>query len=535
MNARGHVDQPGANDVGADRVPARESRWRLTLPYYASMLSVAVFAAALGAAAAFTTDRLELLPHLLREIGTWLVAVNAIGAWFILRPVDRWLRGATTAQAELERRVRALPRLSGLWVFLLTATTMLAHAAGLSGSWSTFAGEPPRVLAGSVLNITVFAAYAGLVGYFLIFDYAVRLRRRLWERGVAVAPRHGRFMRRLIAGLLAVAAAPLLVPISDQWTRPARADMPMAMSMTPSRHAMHMEQTRQMDLLAAMFLAALLIVLTARGFSGPVAILLDAMKRVDRGDFGSKAPVVSDDEFGALAQQFNRMLDGLRERDRIRKIFGRFVPESVAATLLVDEGAIAPKEREATVLFTDIENFTLIAASLDPRDILDVLNAYFEEIAQVVHAHGGVITQFQGDAVLASFNLPVSDPEHARHAVEAALAIQARLAEAVFDGGIRLRTRVGISTGPVVGGTVGGGDRLGYTVHGDTVNLAARFEAMNKEFGSRVLVSARTAELVGEAIALRDRGIVTVRGFHEPLRVYEPFTREDEAPQRAPG
>lgn len=150
--------------------------------------------------------------------------------------------------------------------------------------------------------------------------------------------------------------------------------------------------------------------------------------------------------------------------------------------------------------------------------ILDVLNAYFAEIAQVVHARGGVITRFQGDAVLASFNLPAADPQHARHAVEAALAIQARLAEVVFDGGIRLRTRVGISTGPVVGGTVGGGDRLGYTVHGDTVNLAARFESLNKELGSRVLGSARTGELAGDAIALRDRGIVTVRGFREPLR-----------------
>jgi len=116
----------------------------------------------------------------------------------------------------------------------------------------------------------------------------------------------------------------------------------------------------------------------------------------------------------------------------------------------------------------------------------------------------------------------VEDSGHARHAVEAALAIQARLEEIAFEGGIRLRTRVGICTGPVVGGTVGGGDRLGYTVHGDTVNLAARFEELNKKFGTQVLVSARTAELVGDAILLRDRGAVEVRGFPVPLRVYEP-------------
>jgi len=503
------------------------------LHYYAGMLSAAVLAAALGSVAAYTTDHLESLPHLLTEIAVWLGIVNAAGALVILRPVGRFLRGAAVVQAVFERRMRALPRMSGLWLSVLTAAALLRHAAVLNGPWGDFAGEQPRVLVGTLVHIALFSGYVGLIGYFLVFDYVVRLRRRLWEQGVSIPPRQGRFMRRLIAGLLAVATAPVLIPLSDRWVQPADAGMPMVMN--AGRHVGHMQQTSQMDLYAALFLAALLIVLMVRGFSRPVGILLSAMRRVDRGDLAAKAPVVSDDEFGLLAQQFNRMIDGLRERDRIRKVFGRFVPESVAATLLVDEGAIAPKEREATVLFTDIENFTLIAASLDPRNILDVLNAYFEEIARIVHAHGGVITQFQGDAVLASFNLPASDPEHARHAVEAALAIQARLAEVVFGSGIRLRTRVGISTGPVVGGTVGGGERLGYTVHGDTVNLAARFEAMNKEFGSRVLVSARTAELAGEAIALRDRGIVTIRGFHEPLRVYEPFTREAEAPQRSPG
>ncbi len=501
------------------------------------MLSAAVFAAALGSAAAYTTDHLESLLHLLTQIALWLAIVNAAGAFVILRPVDRFLRGATVAQPALERRIHSLPRLSGLWLFFLTAAAMLVYAATLSGSWSALAGEQPRVLAGTLVHIAVFAAYLGLIGYFLTFDYAVHLRRRLWERGVAIAPRRGKFMRRLIAGLIAVAAAPLLIPLSDQWLRPAGAEMPMAMAMATNtgRHGMHMQQTLQMDLIAALFLAALLVFLMARGFSRPVGILLTAMQRVDGGDLAFKAPAVSDDEFGLLSQQFNRMLDGLRERDRIRRVFGRFVPESVAAALLRDEGAITPKEREATVLFTDIENFTAIAASLDPRGIFDVLNAYFGEIAQVVHAHGGVISQFQGDAVLASFNLPAADPEHARHAVEAALAIQARLAEVVFDGGIRLRTRVGISTGPVVGGTVGGDDRLGYTVHGDTVNLAARFESLNKELGSRVLVSARTAELVGHAIELRDRGIVTVRGFHDPLRVYEPTAHAEEAPARAAG
>ncbi|MEW6688391.1 MAG: adenylate/guanylate cyclase domain-containing protein [Pseudomonadota bacterium] len=515
---------------------------RLKLHYYAAMLSPAAVAAVLGSAAAYAGDGMGSLAHLLVQIALWLVAVNLAGVVLIFRPVDRSLRGEAAAPPALERRLRSLPVLSGLWIFGLTAAAMLGHAGMTGGLWEIGTGEQLRVLVATLVHIAIFAAYLGLAGYFLIFDCRVRLLERLSQLGVSIPPRRGRFMRRLIAGLAAVAMAPVLIPLSEQWKEsgsPGKA-MPMAMEMRPGQmrpgpHYRHAQQTLQMDLLAASFVAALLMFLMARGFSRPVGVLLEAMQRVDRGDLATKAPVLSDDELGRLALQFNRLVEGLRERDRIRRVFGRFVPESVAAALLHDEGAITPREREATVLFTDIENFTAIAASLEPRDILDVLNAYFGEIAEVVHAHGGVITQFQGDAVLASFNLPAADPQHARHAVEAALAIQARLAEVVFDGGIRLRTRVGISTGPVVGGTVGGGDRLGYTVHGDTVNLAARFEAMNKELGSRVLVSARTAELAGDAIALRDRGVVTVRGFREPLRVYEPAAQGVEAPTRTAG
>ncbi len=164
---------------------------------------------------------------------------------------------------------------------------------------------------------------------------------------------------------------------------------------------------------------------------------------------------------------------------------------------------------------------------MEPRVVLSILNACFEELAQIIHAHGGVITQFQGDGVLASFNLPASDSDHGRQAVKAALAIDEKLQRTIFEGGLRLRTRIGISTGPVVGGMVGGGERLGYTVHGSTVNLAARLEVLNKRFGSHVLVSARTAELVGNSIPMRDRGPVEVRGYEELLQVFEPVGRSE--------
>ena len=361
----------------------------------------------------------------------------------------------------------------------------------------------------------------------------------LWLRGKPLRPHRGRFATRLIAVLVAVALGPLLVVLADQWGgAPAggamrmdrasmaqmRRDMASGMSVEQMRasHSRYMTQSRHMDLLAALLLAALLAYLATRGLSRSAEGLLRAMDTVDQGDLTAKAPVVSDDEFGRLTERFNRMLDGLNERARLRRTFERFVPETIAGALIADEGAIAPQEREATVLFTDIERFTQIAANLAPREIMVMLNAYFSEVAAIIHRHNGVITQFQGDAVLASFNLPLTDPDHARSALRAALEIEREIADAVFEGGIRLRTRIGISTGLVVGGTVGGGERLGYTVHGDTVNLAARLEALNKELGTTILVSARTVELLGESTAFRDHGLVEVRGFSAPLAVFEP-------------
>jgi len=302
------------------------------------------------------------------------------------------------------------------------------------------------------------------------------------------------------------------------------------MRMAMPGHQAYMRQALQMDFLAALLLLGVVIWLVARGLSRPVDVLLGAMRRVDRGDLRAKAPVVSDDEFGLLAEQFNRMLAGLEERERIRHTFARFVPESVAAALLAQEGAIESQEREATVLFADIESFTAIASRLAPGEVVRMLNDYFAEVAHIIHARSGVITQFQGDAVLATFNLPVADPQHAQHALQAALEVHARLAETTFAPGIRLRSRIGISTGPVVGGTVGGDERLGYTVHGDTVNLAARLEALNKDLGSRVLLSARTAELLAGSVPLRDRGVVPVRGFPAPLRLFEPLAPAARTP-----
>ena len=211
----------------------------------------------------------------------------------------------------------------------------------------------------------------------------------------------------------------------------------------------------------------------------------------------------------------------------------RFVPDRVAeqvrsadAPVQAGQGEVA----EATILFSDIEGFTTLSERLTPEQLISILNEYFAVVSEPIVRHGGVINQFQGDAILATFNMPEALTDHAREAVQAACGMQQALRQHRFGDGLTLRSRIGINTGRVVGGLVGTGDRLGFTVHGDEVNLAARLEQLNKEHGTRILVSRRTADLAG-----RDRfdfssiGSTTVRGRRASVEIFSlPVEEADE-------
>ncbi len=194
-------------------------------------------------------------------------------------------------------------------------------------------------------------------------------------------------------------------------------------------------------------------------------------------------PVTSNDEVGELTGQFNNMVEGLRERERFRETFGRYVDESVAATILKreGEGVLAGETREATVLFTDIAGFTTIAEYLAPDALVAALNEYLETVLEPIRAHGGVVNTFIGDGLFASFNMPLACENHACAAVRAAIDIQRAVGGRTFgDMGVAFATRIGISTGHVIGGSVGAGRRLTFTLLGDTVNLAARAGAVEQ-------------------------------------------------------
>ena len=254
--------------------------------------------------------------------------------------------------------------------------------------------------------------------------------------------------------------------------------------------------------------------------SRPVKAIAAAARSVElqRFDRIEELPPSRVVEFDDANRSFNRMVAGLKERELIRETLGRFVPADVARTLLSEGGELTPRQSEATVLFCDLAGFTSLTETLGADGIVPLLNEYFESMVEILERHRGVATQFQGDAILATFNVPVADPDHCGHALRAAIDMRSVASGREFAGH-RIANRIGINTGKVVAGAVGAKGRLSYTVHGDAVNLAARLEALNKELGTSILVSASTAACV-EGFDLRPMGEVDVRGQTERVAVY---------------
>jgi class 3 adenylate cyclase len=187
--------------------------------------------------------------------------------------------------------------------------------------------------------------------------------------------------------------------------------------------------------------------------------------------------------------------------------------------ILSSGGDIEPVSATATILYVDIEGFTTIAAKISPGQVVEMLNEYFSAAVEIIEKNNGVVTQFQGDAMLVTFNLPVDDDFHADSAVRAGLAIDRLCRERSFAG-ISLRARIGIATGSVTAGNVGSDSRISYTVHGDAVNLAARLEGLNKQFGTYLLIDEATVNRLTLPVPLAFVDEVQVRGKDQFVRVY---------------
>ena len=214
-----------------------------------------------------------------------------------------------------------------------------------------------------------------------------------------------------------------------------------------------------------------------------------------------------------------RQIRSERERAEVAEVFGRFVPEEVVETLSHSDGILPPQERQATVMFVDIQGFTAISEALRPEQIVELLDAFFDSVGSIAARHRGVCISLIGDAALVAFNAPLDNPKHAGSALACARELLARVATAQFAGRT-LTIRIGIATGPVAAGTVGGQGRRSYTLYGDTVNLAQRLETRNKETRTDLLTDATTWHLAGAPEWLAPLDTIQVKGRDRPVETY---------------
>jgi adenylate cyclase len=253
----------------------------------------------------------------------------------------------------------------------------------------------------------------------------------------------------------------------------------------------------------------------ARAIADPLTSVQAGLERIARGELDAQVPVDDGSEVGLLQAGFNRMVEGLRERELIRDLFGRQVGEDVARVALRDGTRLGGEEREIGALFIDIVGSTSMAVAMAPTEVVRLLNRFFRIVVDVVESEGGLVNKFEGDAALCVFGAPVPRDDPAADALRTARALALRVSQDVpeIDFGI------GISAGIAVAGNVGAEHRFEYTVIGDPVNEAARLSELAKQRPERVLASetalAKAAEAergswsVTDSAVLRGRDVAT--------------------------
>ena len=277
-------------------------------------------------------------------------------------------------------------------------------------------------------------------------------------------------------------------------------------------------------LVTGVALAVLLATFLADSVASPLRQLQRAMQKVEGGQLDEICPVVSNDEIGAVTEGFNRMVAGLREREGIRETFGKYVSPQVRDEILAGRADLTGGLCEVTILFADLRGFSTWAESSPAVEVVQGLNAYFTEMDIAIRANGGLVLQFIGDEIEAVFGAPLADARHADHAVAAALAMQSRLDAWNLirraNGERELQHGIGIHSGTVLAGNIGSTERMSYTLVGDAVNVASRIETLNKEFGSRILISSATRDQLADPSKLQALSSVLVKGRSAEVQVF---------------
>jgi adenylate cyclase len=419
-----------------------------------------------------------------------------------LRQVSAWLKSQDPATRQIRKRILRLP----LRIFWVQLALWLGAAAAFGGYTATL-----QVERGLWVGVTV--ALTGATTASLAYLLVERLARPLATRAMVGAEGkpvgRGRGVARRSVLAWAMGSG---IPIAGLLMLGIR-------SLAPSDVTLHGLALATVVLTGTALLVGWRSVgLAARATADPIKGVARAMARVHKGEYSTRVPVYDGTEIGRLQVGFNEMVAGLEEREQIRAAFGRYVDPDIAEHILSEGTSLAGEEIELSMLFLDIRNFTGFAEQTPAPKVVGTINRLFERAVPAIRDNGGHVDKFVGDGLLAVFGAPRRLENHAAAAVSAALDI-ADAVEDEFAGS--LSVGIGVNTGTVVAGNVGGAGRFEFSVIGDPVNVAARIESATRQTGDTVLISGRTRELIGEmSVELVERPAIELKGKTGAVALY---------------
>ena len=279
--------------------------------------------------------------------------------------------------------------------------------------------------------------------------------------------------------------------------------------------------------LAILFIAIMAIRLFSKNITNPIADLVDASAKIERGEFELDIEPRTHDEIGLLTSSFIQMGKGLAEREKLMVSFSKFTNKTIAQKAASGELALGGENRNATIFFSDIRSFTAMSETMQPKEVVEFLNAYMTRMVECVNKTNGVVDKYIGDAIMAVWGAPESAGSPALDALNAVTAaLMMRVSLFHFNqsrkerGLAPVRIGCGINSGPVVAGQIGSNERMEYTVIGDAVNLASRTEALNKPFATDILITENTYNLIKDKVIVEEMPGVHVKGKTDAIKMF---------------
>lgn len=270
-----------------------------------------------------------------------------------------------------------------------------------------------------------------------------------------------------------------------------------------------------------------LVFLFSMSITNPIEILSEFTQQIKKGNFTVKAKnqIRSSDELGSLAEAFDEMVMGLKERDKVKTLFSKFHGSSVAEEMLEMEVGVKGSNKEVTVFFSDVRGFTAFSEGHTPEEVVMMLNEYFAIMVSIINKNHGIVDKFIGDAIMAVWGAPKSTGDDNYWCVKACLEMRLALASLNETrkkrGQVPIMVGMGVHTGKAISGTIGSEERMEYTVIGDTVNQTSRIESSTKSFGADLLISFEVAEKVKERFKIELAGEAEVKGKALPLKLFK--------------